>query len=167
VVLKCPGSGVSAPRIRPPIQVRNVEISLLPRARARAVCLRQTTVFLIHTLTPFALPYVADPLTIETRLTHAGYLGLERQPGRSLIGWSLAMSEQCVYLCTTNDRNGNPRRAYAFWSDDASYREVFFEGYKGFSGVAEQVYPSRRDLMRGALRVNVSVKEWKRLTYQS
>ncbi len=75
---------------------------------------------------------MADPLTIETDLTHAGYLGPERQTGRSLIGWSLAMNEQCVYLCTTNDRNGNPRRAYAFWSDDASYREVFLRAMRVF-----------------------------------
>ena len=77
------------------------------------------------------------------------------------------MNEQCVYLCTTNDRSGNPRRAWMFWSDDPDYREVFFEGYDGFSVVALRVYPSRRDLMRDALRVNVGVKEWNRLTYQS
>ena len=77
------------------------------------------------------------------------------------------MNEQCVYLCTTNNCNGMPRRAWMFWSDDPSNREVFFEGYDGFSFVALRVYPSRRDLMRDALRVNVSVKEWKRLTYQS
>ena len=141
-------------------------IPFTPRARTCGV-LRQTTVFLIHTLIPLCLPYVADPLTYGARLTHAGYLGLERQPGRSLIGWSLAMNEQCVYLCTTNDRSGNPRRAWMFWSDDPDYREVFFEGYDGFSVVALRVYPSRRDLMRDALRVNVGVKEWNRLTYQS
>ena len=75
------------------------------------------------------------------------------------------MKEQCVYLCTTNDRSGNPRRAYVF-SSGGHYRDVYFEGYAGFSGVADEVYPSRRDLMRGALRVNVAPKEWKRLTYQ-
>ena len=77
------------------------------------------------------------------------------------------MSEQCVYLCTTNDRNGAPRRAWVFWDDDARYREVFFEGYRGFSAVADEVYPTRRDLMTSAMKVNVTVKEWRRLTFQS
>lgn len=78
------------------------------------------------------------------------------------------MSEQCVYLCTSNDRNGNPRRAYVFTSVDdrqGMYRNAYFEGYEGYSGVADQVTAERRHLMWGAMKVNVSVKEWKRLTY--
>ena len=78
------------------------------------------------------------------------------------------MNVQCVYLCAPNDRNGNPRRAWVFtdMSQDMSlgrFREVFFEGYEG----APTFWSDReRESANGAMRINVSVKEWKRLTFK-
>lgn len=77
------------------------------------------------------------------------------------------MKEQCVYLCTTNDRSGNPRRAYVFTSADrlkGIYRSAYREGYAGFSGVADQVTEDQRDVMWSAMHINVTPKEWKRVT---
>jgi hypothetical protein len=78
------------------------------------------------------------------------------------------MIEQCVYLCAPNDRNGAPRRAWVFtigWQ--GQFREVYFEDYAGFAGVAEQLTEDRKRMASGAMKVNVSVKEWKRLTYRN
>jgi len=72
------------------------------------------------------------------------------------------MNEQCVYLCTTNDRSGNPRRAYVFTMSDArqgQYRSAYREDYEGYSAVASQVTEDQRHAMWSAMRINVSPKE--------
>jgi hypothetical protein len=78
------------------------------------------------------------------------------------------MSEQCVYLCTTNDRMGNPRRAWVFTETggQGQYRHVYFEGYGGMFGVADELTDERKRLASGAMKINVGAREWKRLTYR-
>lgn len=73
------------------------------------------------------------------------------------------MDMQCVYLCAPNDRNGNPRRAWVFTDADMS-REAFFEGYEGFLGVSRFWTDAERALADSAMKINVTFKEWKRLT---
>ena len=98
---------------------------------------------------------------IETDLTRVGYWELERQSAAMFDRWELVMDMQCVYLCAPNDRSGNPRRAWVFTGDD---REAFFEGHEGLAGVSQFWTDRERALAGSAMRVNVTFKEWKRLT---
>ena len=61
------------------------------------------------------------------------------------------------HIRTTNDVNGNPRRAFVVYDAQGRHVETIDEGYDGYSKLCEK-YPKHRILMR----VDASVKEYKR-----
>ena len=62
-----------------------------------------------------------------------------------------------IYLCTSNDANGNPRRAWFVLNDFGVCTEVYEEGYAGCSVVPDKY----RDARLAAPRINVTVHEYK------
>ena len=61
-----------------------------------------------------------------------------------------------IHLCTTNDRNGNPRRAWAVFAPNGLIIDFFEEGYVGRLAVP----PELRDRAYNAPSINVSAGEW-------
>ena len=61
-----------------------------------------------------------------------------------------------IHLCTTNDSNGNPRRAWAVFSPTGFIIDFYEEGYEGRFAVP----PELRDRAYYSPSINVSVGEW-------
>ena len=62
-----------------------------------------------------------------------------------------------IYLCTSNDANGNPRRAWFLLNDFGLCTEVYEEGYLGTKAVPAKY----KDAQLAAPRINVTVHEYK------
>lgn len=65
-----------------------------------------------------------------------------------------------VRIRTTNDVNGNPRRAWVRLDDDGRPAEWFEEGYSGSHAVPAEY---RGSLARTMLEVNVAPAEYRKL----
>ena len=65
-----------------------------------------------------------------------------------------------IFIKTTNDDNGNPRRAWIELDDNGAKKNVFEQGYKGFNAVPERI----REQAKRCIEIRVSVKEYKELT---
>ncbi len=61
-----------------------------------------------------------------------------------------------IHLCTKNDRNGNPRRAWAVFDPKGLITAFYEEGYVG----SEAVPPEQRARAYYAPSINVSPSEW-------
>ena len=61
-----------------------------------------------------------------------------------------------IHLCTTNDANGNPRRAWAVFAPNGLIIDFHEEGYAGRFNVP----PELRERSYFAPSINVSVAEW-------
>lgn len=66
-----------------------------------------------------------------------------------------------VFVQTTNDTCGNPRRGYLITEGDLTYFEV--EGYEGKAGVLRHRGQHLRDALNASVVVNVGVREFNRL----
>src|SRR5689334_5837370 len=84
-------------------------------------------------------------------------LAARNQQQLRLVRRSHAM-KQALHLCTTNDRNGNPRRLFAI-VDGYQVYDVLEEGYEGEAPL-QRNYPDQ--WRAGAVRIEVSVTEYKR-----
>jgi hypothetical protein len=60
-----------------------------------------------------------------------------------------------VHLCATNDRNGNPRRAYAAYLPDGTFVGAWDEGYYGSRAVPDHI----RAQVTGELSFSVPYSE--------
>lgn len=70
------------------------------------------------------------------------------------------MAHFMIYLCTSNDENGNPRRAWVAFNSDGLPLAFFQEEYAGVSGAIPD--PEIRGLALIAPRINVTVGEFRR-----
>lgn len=61
-----------------------------------------------------------------------------------------------IHLCTTNDRNGNPRRAYVAFSGSA-LRGAWQQGYRGIDAVPDEI----KTLAKHSPSINVTPTEWR------
>lgn len=66
------------------------------------------------------------------------------------------MAETVLYLCARNDRNGNPRRGWL---------HTYETGWEFFYDHGKELSPYWASMADGALRVNVTVKEFRRLVH--
>ena len=62
-----------------------------------------------------------------------------------------------IYLCTTNDSNGNPRRAWFEINDFGRATGVWEEGYKGSGALPQRL----QDARLSAPRINVQPREYR------
>ena len=62
-----------------------------------------------------------------------------------------------IYLATTNDTNGNPRRAWFEINDFGRATGVWEEGYSGSSALPKRLHDARLSCPR----INVQPKEFK------
>ena len=69
------------------------------------------------------------------------------------------MNPTAMHICAPNDANGNPRRGWLFTL--VSGRQLFWvEDYAGVSGIRVEFL---RNAAKGALRINVSAQEFRRI----
>ena len=61
-----------------------------------------------------------------------------------------------VKMKTENDSNGNPRSAYVLYNEEGVVQNVWDEGYRGYSVVAQQYIR----LARKAPVIEVTVKQY-------
>ena len=64
-----------------------------------------------------------------------------------------------IFIKSTHDQNGNPRRAWIELNDNGGKKNVFEEGYMGFNAVPERI----REQAKRCLEIRVSIKEYKEL----
>ena len=65
-----------------------------------------------------------------------------------------------IFIKSTNDINGNPRRAWIELDENGAKKNVFEEGYTGYKAVPERI----REQAKRCLEIRVSIKEYKELT---
>lgn len=65
-----------------------------------------------------------------------------------------------IFIKSTNDQDGNPRRAWIELDDNGAKKNVFEQGYMGFNAVPERI----REKAKDCLEIRVSIKEYKELT---
>jgi len=65
-----------------------------------------------------------------------------------------------IFIKTTNDREGNPRRAWVELDDNGAKKNVFKEGYMGFNAVPERI----REQAKRCIEIRVSIKGYQELT---
>lgn len=66
-----------------------------------------------------------------------------------------------VFVQTSNDTYGNPRRGYLITEGDQTYFEP--EGFEGMQGVLRHRGQHLRDALNASVVVNVGVREFNRL----
>ena len=64
-----------------------------------------------------------------------------------------------IFIKSTNDQDGNPRRAWIELDDNGAKKKVFEQGYMGFNAVPERIRKQAKD----CLEIRVSIKEYKEL----
>lgn len=65
-----------------------------------------------------------------------------------------------IFIKTTNDNDGNPRRAWIELDENGAKKNVFYEGYMGYNAVPERI----REQAKRCIEIRVSIKEYKELT---
>tara|TARA_R100001443_G_scaffold24192_1_gene36370 strand:+ start:48 stop:254 length:207 start_codon:yes stop_codon:yes gene_type:complete len=65
-----------------------------------------------------------------------------------------------IFLKSTNDVNGNPRRSWIELDENGIKKNVFYEGYRGYNAVPERI----REQSKSCIEIRVSIKEYKELT---
>ena len=65
-----------------------------------------------------------------------------------------------IFIKSTNDQDGNPRRAWIELDDNGAKKNVFEQGYMGFNAVPERI----REQAKRCIEIRVSVREYKELT---
>lgn len=65
-----------------------------------------------------------------------------------------------IFIKSTNDVNGNPRRAWIELDENGAKKNVFEIGYMGFNAVPERI----REQAKRCIEIRVSIKEYKELT---
>ena len=61
-----------------------------------------------------------------------------------------------IHLCTTNDTNGNPRRAWVEYNDHGMAIAFYEEGYSGSAALPERLREGRY----AAPSITVQPREW-------
>ena len=65
-----------------------------------------------------------------------------------------------IFIKSTNDNDGNPRRAWIELDENGAKKNVFEIGYMGFNAVPERI----REQAKRCIEIRVSIKEYKELT---
>ena len=65
-----------------------------------------------------------------------------------------------IFIKTTNDNDGNPRKAWIELDDNGRKKNVFKEGYMGFNAVPERI----REQAKRCIEIRVSIKGYQELT---
>ena len=65
-----------------------------------------------------------------------------------------------IFIKTTNDQDGNPRRAWVELDKNGAKKNVFNEGYMGFNAIPERI----REQAKRCLEIRVGIREYKELT---
>tara|TARA_R100000152_G_C6756515_1_gene180287 strand:+ start:872 stop:1078 length:207 start_codon:yes stop_codon:yes gene_type:complete len=64
-----------------------------------------------------------------------------------------------IFIKSTNDVNGNPRRAWIELDENGIKKNVFNEGYMGYNAVPKRI----REQAKSCIQIRVSIKEYKEL----
>jgi hypothetical protein len=65
-----------------------------------------------------------------------------------------------IFLKSTNDVNGNPRRSWIELDENGIKKNIFYEGCRGYNAVPERI----REQAKRCIEIRVSIKEYKELT---